>query len=92
MALFCWIFIYSPHEPRQTHQPERHQEMQDWCKLDKELDTELLAIIGQPLSPEEKLKIYASFRKRDKDLIERARRYEKRWGQHPGIACYHFSQ
>lgn len=91
VSLFSWIFIWSPHGPRQTHQPERHEEMLAWCKLDKALDTELLQIMDRELSPQEKLKVYDAFRKRDKDLIERAKEYQERWGQHPGIACYHFS-
>ena len=94
MALFCWIFIWPPHnnKPRQTHRPDQHAEMQAWCSLDKQLDAELLAIMDRELPPGEKLKVYESFRARDKALVERARRYEERWGQHPGIACYRFSQ
>lgn len=91
MALFCWIF-FAPHSPEQAHQPERHKQMKSWCKLDKALDTELLAIMGKELPPGEKLEVYKDFRRRDKELIEMARQYQQRWGQHPGIACYNFSQ
>ena len=90
-SLFCWIFIWPPHA-QPAHQPKRHEEMQAWCSLDKQLDKELLEIMGEELPPEEKLSVYDAFRKRDKTLIERAREYQEQWGQHPGLECYHFSQ
>ena len=91
IGLFLWIF-FAPHPSSpQAHRADQHAE-QAWCKLDKRLDAQLHSIMDQQLSPEEKLKVYTEFKERDKDLIERAKEYQERWGQHPGIACYHFAQ
>ena len=88
IGLFLWIFFASS---PQTHRPDQHAEMQAWCSLDKQLDKELLSIMDRQLLPQDKLNIYAEFRARDRALIERAREYQGRWGEHPGVACYHFS-